>query len=266
MQAGSHLGGPIGEERESLTKMLNEWKKGVEGQWSSVQEEWNQERERLSKAREEWESKTKSIEQGLGTTISKVESGLANMAAFQNQHRFLNGEVKHNGGGLVTPPSPRSLSSDSNRPRHRRKRSASSRGRSRSFSQEPVRRDSTASDELTDGSGMSVSFPSLRSPSKRTRSYPYIPSMPDDDSDSDADRKPLSKSPSSRFPITPESSIRHSSTSTTASEPSPIISPSKVSQAVSDLSDAQVRNLQTAVGILVLSVAAAAVAWRVKPE
>jgi hypothetical protein len=28
-------------DRESITDMINEWKKGVEGKWSSVQEEWN---------------------------------------------------------------------------------------------------------------------------------------------------------------------------------------------------------------------------------
>jgi hypothetical protein len=35
-------------------------------------------------------------------------------------------------GGLVTPPSPRSLSADSNRPRQRRKKVSGSRGRSAS--------------------------------------------------------------------------------------------------------------------------------------
>ncbi|KAF8816302.1 hypothetical protein BYT27DRAFT_7184144 [Phlegmacium glaucopus] len=44
-------------EKESLTEMLAEWKQSVEGQWSHVQEEWKEERERLNKAREEWEAK-----------------------------------------------------------------------------------------------------------------------------------------------------------------------------------------------------------------
>ena len=37
--------------------MLAEWKKCVEGQWTSVREEWASEREHLASAREEWESK-----------------------------------------------------------------------------------------------------------------------------------------------------------------------------------------------------------------
>jgi hypothetical protein len=36
-------------EKETLTEMLTEWKRLVEGQWSHVQEEWKEERERLKK-------------------------------------------------------------------------------------------------------------------------------------------------------------------------------------------------------------------------
>jgi hypothetical protein len=36
-----------------ITQMLEDWKKSVEGQWSSVREEWASERERLASAREE---------------------------------------------------------------------------------------------------------------------------------------------------------------------------------------------------------------------
>ena len=48
------------KERESLTEMINEWKKGVEGKWTSVQEEWSVEKDRLRRARDEWELKTSS--------------------------------------------------------------------------------------------------------------------------------------------------------------------------------------------------------------
>ena len=42
------------EERESLTAMFSEWK-SVERKWSSVQEDWREERERLWRAQDEWE-------------------------------------------------------------------------------------------------------------------------------------------------------------------------------------------------------------------
>ncbi|KAF9003101.1 hypothetical protein BDQ17DRAFT_1326442 [Cyathus striatus] len=53
------------QEKESLTALVTTWKKSVEGQWSSIREEWAQERERLSKAREEWETKAKSVDVGM---------------------------------------------------------------------------------------------------------------------------------------------------------------------------------------------------------
>ncbi|THG94751.1 hypothetical protein EW026_g6778 [Hermanssonia centrifuga] len=58
-------------ERESLTDMLNEWKKSVEGRWSGVQEEWSEERERLRRAKEEWEARVRAVETGLETTATK---------------------------------------------------------------------------------------------------------------------------------------------------------------------------------------------------
>lgn len=64
-----------------ITQMLNDWKKSVEGQWSSVCEEWASERERLASAREEWESKVKSVETNLSTTTAKFNMGLISLAA-----------------------------------------------------------------------------------------------------------------------------------------------------------------------------------------
>jgi hypothetical protein len=71
---------------------------------------WKEERERLNHAREEFESKVKVL-----------EKGIAEMHSFRSISKAAsigNGEIK---GGLVMPPSPRSLSSDSNAPRRRRR-------------------------------------------------------------------------------------------------------------------------------------------------
>jgi hypothetical protein len=35
------------KERETLTEMINEWKKGAEEKWTSIQEEWSAEGDRL---------------------------------------------------------------------------------------------------------------------------------------------------------------------------------------------------------------------------
>jgi hypothetical protein len=91
---------------ETLTQMLNEWKKSVEGQWSSVREEWASERERLASAREEWEAKAKVVESSLGSATTKVDAGLVSLALLQHQNGLGNGNVKVFHGtssGLVTP-------------------------------------------------------------------------------------------------------------------------------------------------------------------
>jgi len=119
-------------ERDSLTEMMNEWKKGVEGRWSGVQEEWTEERDRLRCARQESENRVRVMEDSLGNAMSKMESGFAAMQAERSQQSYINGNAKLNhSGGLVTPPSPRSPSVESTRPRQRRRRASSSRGRSR---------------------------------------------------------------------------------------------------------------------------------------
>ncbi|KZT63097.1 hypothetical protein DAEQUDRAFT_760644 [Daedalea quercina L-15889] len=120
-------------ERESLTEIVNEWKKSVEGRWTGVQEEWTEERERLRRAREEWETRMRGLEDGFGNAVSKVESKLAALSTLQNQQGLPNGTFKHS-GGLVTPPRPRSLSAESMLPRQRKKRTSTSRGRTRSRS------------------------------------------------------------------------------------------------------------------------------------
>jgi hypothetical protein len=174
---------------DSLTQMLNDWKKSVEGQWSSVREEWASERERLASAREEWESKVKSAETNLSTSAAKFDAGLASLAVLQRQQQHTqalglgNGEVvkgvfhgsSSGRGGLVTPPSPRSLSADSNRPRQRRKRASSSRGRGRSTSIEVIDRGAESESSTTS--------------THASLGRPYTPSLPDDSSDVDSLRK-----------------------------------------------------------------------------
>jgi hypothetical protein len=118
-------------EKETLTQMLGEWKKSVEGQWSHVQEEWKEERERLKRAREEWEAK-------LGAALTLTANASTDAVGSSSSLLIGNGDVfKHN--GLVTPPSPRSQSSNSPRYRRRRRRATSrspngERGRSMSLS------------------------------------------------------------------------------------------------------------------------------------
>jgi hypothetical protein len=193
-------------DRESITEMINEWKRNVEVKWSSVQEEWNAERDRLKRARDEWENKAKSIEEGI---VSKVESTLV---TFQHQQRqqLLNGNTKYvdnHGPGLVTPPSPRSLSSDSMRPRSRKKRSGSSRGRSRSSPPS-----SSQSQPATDDEQEHVRE-SLTGLLKSPRLRPPSPWATDESSDSEVPTDSMdsllpvnSKDGHIQLPITPESS------------------------------------------------------------
>lgn len=121
---------PAPLERETIADMLADWKKGVEGQWTDVKEEWTHERARLNKAREDWESKTKVIESNLGGVIARVDSGLASIVRMQQQQQAQNGNA-NNGAhlGLITPPSPRRLSVDSSKARHRRRWRSRSRSR-----------------------------------------------------------------------------------------------------------------------------------------
>jgi len=194
------------KERETLTEMINEWKKGVEGKWTSVQEEWSVEKDRLRRARDEWELKTKTLEDGI---LARVESRLA-VIQQRDGHPFMNGSAKPNGQGLVTPPSPRSLSSDSMRPRSRKKRNGSSRGRAKSPGQVATPPTNTDSDE--DETPVSVSNNgSATSP----RSRPHSPWTTDESSDSEthADSTESSRLTSIKekaaiqYPITPESSL-----------------------------------------------------------
>ncbi|KIP09780.1 hypothetical protein PHLGIDRAFT_126079 [Phlebiopsis gigantea 11061_1 CR5-6] len=251
------------EERESLTEMLSQWKKNVEGRWSTVQEEWNEERDRLRRARDEWEARVKAVENGLETTTAKVDSGLASMASFQIQQRQLsNGHAKLTGsGGLVTPPtsSPRSLSADSTRLRTKKRRSTS-RGRSRSRSESPE------SAHVNGRAGRDQDEVSSTSSRLRRRA-----SWATDDSGAsdEANGNGLAKSMHAevrfnqqiQYPITPEPSLLE--------QPVSGRMPAALTEARAKESAAHTPILHSyspALGIVLVAVAAAAVMWRVKPD
>ncbi|EKM56851.1 uncharacterized protein PHACADRAFT_254197 [Phanerochaete carnosa HHB-10118-sp] len=240
------------EPKESITEVLNQWKKNMEGRWSTVQEEWNDERERLRRAKEEWEARMRQVETGLENTSVKVDSGLASIASFQvQQYQAPNGHAKL---GLVTPPSPRSLSAESTRPRQKKRRSSSSRGRSRSRSESPTRVNGGEHDEAS----------STSSPLRHRSSWAT------DDSDEahhgngsakSTDGSEVRSKPNVQLPITPEPSLLEQPVSGRLPA---AITEARTKEPPKDLHP--LNNVQTAFGIVVVVAAAAVVMWRVKPD
>lgn len=275
------------QERESLTAMFSEWKKNVEGRWSSVQEDFMEERERLRRAKEEWETRMRAAEDTVTNAAAKVESGLLSLASFQAQHQhgLMNGNAKpHTSGGLVTPPSPRSLSAESTRPRRQRKRVSPSRGRTRSRSISPAPTDDAlenVSSHDAEGSEASYSGPRRRSPWSVDDSSDSEGLHPSDRERGDAPES-SSKMP---FPITPESSVVNQPISTSKVVPAatadarahaqqppkaPVSSTATFPPPDSPHADVAFQHpyhtASAAAGITVLAVATLAVMWRVKPE
>jgi len=269
------------QERASLTTLVNEWKKGVEGQWGGVQEEWAEERARLARARDEWDQRVNAVEKGLEGTIAKVDAGLTAL----EQQRLTPLQHKQNGSarvGLVTPPSPRSLSSDSDSGGGKSRRKKRSRGRSRS------KDGSTGSSEAAnadgDGGSSTASVAAGCLP-PHPNPRPRPPWLPEGDSDSDShvpgrlngrrrveggEKKAL---PSSSFPITPDNSVRKFSSGSSVE----LISEEDAEQmhkaglsvgptnpGLHYAQYSQTQMVSTALGVLVLAAAAATVAWRVK--
>ncbi|TDL24867.1 hypothetical protein BD410DRAFT_785591 [Rickenella mellea] len=222
------------ERQTSLTAMMADFKKTIEDRWDSVKEDMDAERQRANKAREEWETRVKSAEDHMSSSISKVELGLASITS------HLTG-IKANGfvskSGLVTPPSPRSLSSDSDRPR--KKRSPSRRGRTKSRSPAST----LVNPESVNGMSSSGASAHSRSSSSST------PPLPTDSESTSPDNGHFP----SQFPLTPESSLLHMK-----AKADPLAPPIMTHQGQA------VNNTQVAVGVFVLGVAAAAVLWRVK--
>ncbi|KAJ6589137.1 hypothetical protein B0H19DRAFT_1103020 [Mycena capillaripes] len=218
---------------ESVTAALLSFKNSLQGQWSSVQEEWAQERERLKRTRDDWETQMR------GMVDERIKAKFTHSAFAPTSMTY-----PHGNGGLATPPSPRSLSADSahgSSGRRRRKRSTS-RGRS-------------------------------GSPKANGNAHVSEPGSPvSDDAITELARNGRG------VLATPESSVHASSLSSfdsrslgpgfaDASPASPTAEKSSVhgSRALNG-NENTTMHIQTAIGVLVLSVAAAAVIWRVKPE
>ncbi|TEB19569.1 hypothetical protein FA13DRAFT_1758105 [Coprinellus micaceus] len=246
-------------EKESLTDRITEWMKNVEGKWNTVQEEWNQERERLGRAREEWESKVRLVDSNLqklaNANASTSAGGYGRVGGV-----YVNGDVvKHN--GLVTPPSPRSQSSDSGRYRRRRRRNREGR---------------RESEEESSGSEEEERSPSPaagRGEVEAERSVTEVRGK-EETSESTAPTSAASSLGVVTGNIikekglpTPDASVYKGAASSAAD--SETVVDADVGAPVSKVPTAHERNminLQTAAGVLLLSVAAAAVIWKVKPE
>ena len=236
---------------------------------------------RINRAREDWEARVRAAEEGFDGAIAKADAGLATL----QQHQLKANGNARNGVGLVTPPSPRNISSDSGK-RHRRKRSTTSRGRSRSHSAESNKDDGGYA---SSSEGATLLDDKRQSVSKARARVPWA----QDDSDSDVrhasdDARIMSLK---HYPITPESSVRKASTGSTTTMTTEDDAAHASSAAAANLKGAHlapvsfvlcvfVRSLtalcrqmvqhsaqmSTAVGVLMLSVAALAVLWRVKGE
>lgn len=262
-------------EREALTAMLDEWKKNVEGQWSAVQEEWSQERERLSRAKEEWENRARTLELGLD---AKINAGVASLAALQRHDRFPNGDIKINGGGgLVTPPSPVSVASNPGRTKSRRRRSSSSRSRSRSSS--PISSIEMIEGVVNGDHDIGSNPGSRRVSDQYQRSRSPSPSLAESEPESCS--QVLERG--AQYPITPAPSVKDSPEQPLLNPSSVVVAESKAEMlsrtsgvvgyfTISHLFRLMTHflqfhlNMTTAVGVLVVSIATAAVLWRVKQD
>ncbi|KAG1808906.1 uncharacterized protein BJ212DRAFT_1381390 [Suillus subaureus] len=229
---------------EGLTALMAEWKKGVEGQWSTVQEEWGAERERLRRAFE-------GLENGLDARVSTV---ITSHVQAQTHARLQNGDLKLHttngtnpiGGGLVTPPSPVSVASNPGRGKARRRR------RSRSPSVSSIELDD---DAQKNGNGIVNG-----NDAGRSRSPSPGPSIAGSEPEVEGE---LEKHEGVQ-PLTPESSITDAGgTDTVGKKPQlQMQTQTEVTQRLHSAST----TITAAVGVLVLSVAAAAVLYRMKPE
>ncbi|KAG1733376.1 uncharacterized protein EDB91DRAFT_643069 [Suillus paluster] len=229
---------------EGLTALMAEWKKGVEGQWSAVQEEWGTERERLRRAFE-------GLENGLESRVSTV---VASHVQAQTHARLQNGDLKLHttngpnpvGGGLVTPPSPVSVASNPGRGKTRRRR------RSRSTSVSSIELDDEAhknGNGIVDGNDVG-----------RSRSPSPGPSITGSEPEVEGELEKLK----GVQPLTPESSITDSG-GTDDIDRKPQMQMQTQTEVAQRL-HSPATTMTAAFGVLVLSIAAAAVIYRMKPE
>ncbi|KAF9259932.1 hypothetical protein L218DRAFT_907825 [Marasmius fiardii PR-910] len=279
------------QSETALTSMIMEWKSHVEGQWSSVREEWSQERQRLVKAREEWESKMKGewerkvreVDNGL-ERIDKMEKDIIQDRESREKERTTllsrspgglpssihgNGDaLRYRGGGLVTPPSPRSVSSDheytsssgwNGRPSRKRSRSGSA-GRRKARG---LRRSSSRGAD-TDDTEETLAVDEHPVMVDKDRMFTAPGSFTVKQEGEEEGHSPL---------MTPESSLIFARDTIAVDNSSKTHSQNDDQRSLESKNHAHMGsmavnniNVQTAVGVLVLSVAAAAVVWRVKPE
>ncbi|TFK17608.1 hypothetical protein FA15DRAFT_710632 [Coprinopsis marcescibilis] len=259
-------------EQQSLTDRISEWMKAVDGKWDRVQDEWHAERERLHRAREEWESKIKAVDERVVRLGDEGKERFASLAASisaqahgdaggygGSSHRGLNGDAAmKNGLGLVTPPSPRSIVSESPgryTNRRRRRRSSGSRGRSRSRSEDGVRGASPSPPERRGSSGTDEADGELHSEAGES-SVSGSKVLDNGRTQSHAVRALATPEPSvykaGSSPVDDEHGSREDLKGGVHTQGLPL-HPNNI-------------NVQTAMGVLLLSVAAAAVIWKVKPE
>jgi len=260
-------------------EVVSQWKKTVEGQWSSVQEEWVSERERLRKATEEWERRQREIETTVEVAVTRVDEGVGRMETLTREHltrQFTNGEIKRE-HGLVTPPSPRSLSADSARSRHRRRHH---RRASRSSSPGAASTDDASSLPALDPShetsssssdGAASVPPSLAtsftdSPRRKRAHWPFargVAVAQDEDEDESPPRVKVEGK--AQYPLTPKASFDDEAMAKASSSSSGLAGV-KSSGIHAQPPDQQLAQYSSVIGMIVLSVAAAAVLYRVKPE
>jgi len=108
------------EFEKKILGLVSSWKEDHDERWSGMQEDWDTERKRINDAKEEFERRTNGLEEGLGSVKLRVESihvQTVAAATFAGTNGTARGEIRH---GLVTPPSPRSVSVDSQRIRRPR--------------------------------------------------------------------------------------------------------------------------------------------------
>ncbi|PVG03389.1 hypothetical protein CPB86DRAFT_447543 [Serendipita vermifera] len=133
----------------SIVSNLVELTKNLEGRWDRQREEWDQERERLRAAKEEWERRVRRVEEDLSGVrevaetastsathaVNSVNAHAKDLAALTVEVRDLRASEHNPEASEFAPPSPRSISSDILRKRKR----TSNRPRSRSSSPSPTR-------------------------------------------------------------------------------------------------------------------------------
>ncbi|KAJ7208063.1 hypothetical protein GGX14DRAFT_455387 [Mycena pura] len=233
---------------ESVTAALLAFKNTLQGQWMTVQEEWATERERLQRTRDDWEREMRGA---VDERVAAKLSGQAHSAFAPATSVF----YAHGNGGLATPPSPRSLSADSGSSGsgggsgRRRRRRSTSRGRSGS-----PRRNSNGSVEAPE-SPVSDDARTELAPNGKGRGALETSRLgiaPDTDTDTGEKslRRAMIASADGEYPMV----------SAHIADTSGVGTNSKANSNVTAM------HIQTAIGVLVLSVAAAAVIWRVKPE